>query len=95
MPDQLARRFEASRSAVEEAIQIIGDVLVVECDGIASSAQRRCRVAVTEPRLRLQRLALVHKMGGDAMAEPVQRGLGDAAAMPSLRNLCERASAVM
>lgn len=62
-----ARRLPLQR-AVEEGVQLVGDVLVVEGDGLRVVAKRRRRVAVTEASFGLEDLAFVDEEGGDAVA---------------------------
>ena len=62
------------RSGVEEAFEVVGDLFVVEGDGVRVVAESGGRVAVAKPGLSLEELALVDEVGGDAVAEAVEGG---------------------
>jgi hypothetical protein len=63
----------ASGMVVQQLVEGVGDVFVVEGNGVGIVAQRGCRVAVSESRLCLQQPAVADELRGDSVAEPVQR----------------------
>ena len=64
---------ETGTDAVEHVVDAVGDVHVVERNGVGVMAQRRRRIAVTETRLCLQEMPGSDDLGADAVTEPVQR----------------------
>lgn len=54
----------------------VGDGAVVEWYGLGVVTQRRGRVSVPETSLGLEELVFADEVGADAVAKPVQRGVG-------------------
>lgn len=63
-------------SAVEEDVELVGDVKVVEHGDVRVVPQCRGRVPMAEAGLRLEELALVDQVRSHAVAETVERWVG-------------------
>ena len=79
------------RPVVQELVEIIGDVFVVEGDGVGVVPKRRHRITVPEPGLGLEQLPVADEMGGHCVAEAVQRRTFDAGSDPEAAELVRQA----
>jgi hypothetical protein len=67
---------EIGDAETEHRVDAVGDVDVVDGDGVGVVAKRRRWVAMAEACLGLEEFAVGDELGADAVAEPVQRGVG-------------------
>jgi hypothetical protein len=67
---------------VKEPVELVGDVGVIERDGMGVVAQRGGRVAVAEAGLGLEQRPLFDQVGGHAVPEAVQSRMFDARGYP-------------
>lgn len=68
----------------EEAVELVGNVGVIERDGMGVVAQRGGGVAVAEAGLGLEQPPLVHQVGGHAVAQAVQGRMLDPRSLPEV-----------
>ena len=67
-----------SRPVVQELVEVVGDVFVVEGDGVRVVPQRRHGITVSETGLGLEQLPVADEMRGHTVAEAVKRRTFDA-----------------
>ena len=67
---------------VEEAVELVGDVGVIERDGMRVVAPRGGRVTVAEAGLGLEQPPVAHQVGGHAMTEAMQGRMLDPCGRP-------------
>ena len=58
--------------AAQHCVEFVGNVFVIESSRMRIVPERRRRVAVSEPSLRLEQFSFVNQMGGHPMSESVR-----------------------